>query len=157
MHIYPSRKLYRILYGIITLLIFIIIIGSIIGFSRKNSETPAVSIPKTHHTYTPQKEYALYGDFGQLRASTVDKPAITIVLTPFLEYSAHDTALQEELVTKKDILKKTMLEWFSIQSAYRLSSEAPDYIKMGLIQAINEKLLLGKIRNVYFEDFVILY
>ncbi|MGP1594596.1 MAG: flagellar basal body-associated FliL family protein [Treponema sp.] len=157
MHIYPSKKLYTVLYSIIIVLILIIIAGSIIGISQKKSEKTLKSAQKDTYTYTPQKHYALYGDFGQLRASTVDSPAITIVLTPFLEYAADDTALQEELVTKKDILKKTILEWFSIQSAYRLSSEAPDYIKTGLIQALNEKLILGKIRNIYFEDFVILY
>ncbi|MGP1577011.1 MAG: flagellar basal body-associated FliL family protein [Treponema sp.] len=157
MCIYPSKKLYRVLYSIIAVLILIIVIGSVIGFSRKKSEKAVVQHPQDSYTYTPQKEYVLYGDFGQLRASTVDKPAITIVLTPFLEYAADDTALQEELVTKKEILKKTMLEWFSIQSAYRLGSESPDYIKTGLIQALNKKLMLGKIRNIYFEDFVILY
>ena len=76
---------------------------------------------------------------------------------PFLEYKASDTAFQEELVAKKEALKKSILDWFSLESAYRLSSELPQDIKRALMERINKQLVLGSIHNIYFEEFVILY
>ena len=107
--------------------------------------------------YIPPKEDALYGDLGQLRAVTADNPPVTVVIKPFLEYKASDTAFQEELVAKKEALKKNILDWFSLESAYRLSSELPQNIKQALMDRINKQLILGTIHNIYFEEFVILY
>ncbi|WP_414162748.1 flagellar basal body-associated FliL family protein [Treponema vincentii] len=58
---------------------------------------------------------------------------------------------------KKEALKKSILDWFSLESAYRLSSELPQDIKQTLMERINKQLVLGKIHNIYFEEFVILY
>lgn len=154
MAVYPSLKLQRILQGIIVFLIIVIIGGTLIGIQKNRAKSQKTT---DSQPALPKKEEALYGDIGQLRISTIDTPPATIVLTPFLEYKAADTAFQEELVNKKEILKYSILEWFSIQSAYRLKSEPHETMKRELIKVINAQLLLGKIQNIYFEDFVILY
>lgn len=159
MSVYPSKKLYTILQSIIIIILLIIIGGTIAAFISKPEPIPQKTVQEisTEHSYTPQKEHALYGDIGQIRASTVDTPAVTIIVTPFLEYREDDTAFQEELVNKKELLKQTILHWFSMQSAYRLSSEPAGAIKEGLMEEINKQLMLGNIRNIYFEEFAILY
>ena len=160
MSVYPSAKLYLLLRIIILLLILVILGGTVFAAVKKyGRHKTAVHEEETSLTagYTPQKDYALYGDLGQLRAVTADNPPVTVVLTPFLEYTASDTAFQEELVTKKDILKKSFLEWISFQSAYRLGSEQPQDIKHALMQYVNKELVLGQVRNIYFEEFVVLY
>jgi len=157
MSIYPSRKLYRILKAIIVLLILTIAGGTGIAYFQKSFEHTEASVQHTTLNTVLLKEHALFGDIGQLRVATVDTPPITIVLSPFLEYKADDTAFQEELVQKKEILKHTILEYFAIQSAYRISSEPSHSIKEALLPLINAQLVLGKIKNIYFEDFVILY
>lgn len=138
------------------MLIAVIIIGTVTAFIKKRKAV----LPQEEQTgtsYVPPKEYALYGDLGQLRALTADNPPITVVLKPFLEYKGTDTAFQEELVSHKELLKQTILNWFSLESAYRLSSELPQDIKQGLMVSINRQLVLGQIHNIYFEEFVILY
>ncbi|EPF29028.1 flagellar basal body-associated protein FliL [Treponema medium] len=160
MSVYPSDKLFKLLRSIIIVLIAIIVIGTVIAFVKKTKERASErqnEEPAGGAAYIPPKEYALYGDLGQLRAVTADNPPITVILKPFLEYKASDTAFQEELVAKKDALKKSILDWFSLESAYRLSSELPQDIKQTLMERINKQLVLGKIHNIYFEEFVILY
>ena len=159
MSVYPSERLFKLLRTIIVLLIAVIIIGTVAAFVKKVRVTALEGVidHDTATAYIPPKEYALYGDLGQLRAVTADNPPITVVLKPFLEYKASDTVFQEELVAKKDSLKKAVLDWFSLESAYRLSSELPQNIKQALIDQINQKLVLGKIHNIYFEEFIILY
>ena len=160
MSVYPSDKLFKLLRGIIIVLIAAIIIGTVIAVVKKTKERASGRQDEESDAgavYIPPKEYALYGDLGQLRAVTADNPPITVVIKPFLEYKASDTAFQEELVTKKEALKKSILDWFSLESAYRLSSELPQDIKQTLMERINKQLVLGKIHNIYFEEFVILY
>ncbi|WP_442716777.1 flagellar basal body-associated FliL family protein [Treponema sp.] len=156
MSIYPSDTLFKLLRGIVLVLIAAIAIGTLIAFMKKGQPVPQQK-NQTADTYVPPKEYALYGDLGQLRALTADNPPITVVLKPFLEYKASDTAFQEELVSHKGLLKQTILDWFSLESAYRLSSELPQDIKQALMSCINRQLVLGQIHNIYFEEFVILY
>lgn len=160
MSVYPSDKLFTLLRSILFILIAVIVIGTVIAAVKKTKETSFALNDEganTRTSYIPPKEYALYGDLGQLRAVTADNPPITVILKPFLEYKASDTAFQEELVAKKEALKKDILDWFSLESAYRLSSELPQEIKQALIERINKQLVLGKIHNIYFEEFVILY
>lgn len=160
MNIYPSEKLYRLLWIIITALSATIVIGTVVAFIKNGQEPAGVEQDKgveSATSYLPPKEYALYGDLGRIRAVTADNPPITVVLKPFLEYKASDTAFQEELVAKKELLKKSVLDWFALESAYRLSSELPQNVKQSLIQRLNGLLILGKIHNIYFEEFVILY
>ena len=160
MSVYPSDKLFKLLRSIIIILIAAIVIGTVIAFVKKTKARASgwqEEEAETGTAYIPPKEYALYGDLGQLRAVTADNPPITVVIKPFLEYKASDTAFQEELVAKKEALKKSILDWFSLESAYRLSSELPQDIKQTLMERINKQLVLGKIHNIYFEEFVILY
>lgn len=159
MSVYPSERLFKLLRAIIVLLVAVIIIGTVAAFVKKvrRTELEGLGGSETPAFYSPPKEYALYGDLGQLRAVTADNPPVTVIVKPFLEYKSSDTAFQEELVAKKDSLKKTVLDWFSIESAYRLSSELPQNIKQALIDQINRNLVLGKIHNIYFEEFIILY
>ena len=160
MSVYPSDKLFKLLRIVIIILIAAIVIGTVIAFVKKTKERASGRQEEevdAGGTYIPPKEYALYGDLGQLRAVTADNPPITVVIKPFLEYKASDTAFQEELVAKKEALKKNILDWFSLESAYRLSSELPQDIKQALMERINKQLILGQIHNIYFEEFVILY
>jgi len=160
MSVYPSDKLFKLLRSIIIILIATIVIGTVIAFVKKTKEQVSgqqEKEPLAGSAYIPPKEYALYGDLGQLRAVTADNPPITVILKPFLEYKASDTVFQEELVAKKETLKKNILDWFSLESAYRLSSELPQDIKKALMERINTQLILGKVHNIYFEEFVILY
>lgn len=160
MSIHPSDKLFKLLRAVIIILIAVIALGTAAAYVKKARNTTAAKqnepIEKDG-AYIPPKEYALYGDLGQLRAVTADNPPVTVILKPFLEYKASDTVFQEELVSKKDGIKKAVLDWFSLESAYRLSSELPQDIKRMLMERINNQLVLGKIHNIYFEEFIILY
>ncbi|WP_230974457.1 hypothetical protein [Treponema vincentii] len=104
MSVYPSDKLFKLLRIVIIMLIAAIVIGTVVAFVKKTKDRASVRQEEEAEAgtaYIPPKEYALYGDLGQLRAVTADNPPITVVIKPFLEYKASDTAFQEELVTKK--------------------------------------------------------
>ena len=83
MSVYPSDKLFRLLRSIVIILIAVIVIGTVIAFVKKTKENSSDRDDEggnTGRSYIPPKEYALYGDLGQLRAVTVDNPPITVIL-----------------------------------------------------------------------------
>ncbi|WP_231577588.1 flagellar basal body-associated protein FliL [Treponema phagedenis] len=103
-----------------------------------------------------QKEDALYGEIGRLRISSADSPPISVIVTPFLQYAKADIALQEELIRKKEILKKVIISWFEKKNAVQLSTFPPDKIKKLLLEELNKQLVLGKIKGIYFEELTLL-
>ena len=159
MSVYPSDKLFKLLRGIIIVLIAAIIIGTVIAVVKKTKERASGRQDEESDAgavYIPPKEYALYGDLGQLRAVTADNPPITVILKPFLEYKASDTAFQEELVKNKIVMRELIIQFFKQKTKREIQSLGEGNIKTEILFSINKILVLEKIEKLYFEKFIIL-
>lgn len=145
--------LYIFLKYLLFALIIIIIAGSVFSLF-KGKKADEVIRPKSPSEIRGKK--ALYSDLGKLRIPTADKAGGTLVVFPVLEYNSEDKAFEEELVQKKEAIRKIIIDGFSKKTAYELYTMPETEVKKELLKDINSILNLSRIKRIYFKDFVIL-
>ncbi len=93
---------------------------------------------------------------GQLRSSTApdenDSRAV-VVITPWLSYAGGDEAFYEELDTKLRSIKAIITAYFPDYTVDQLLSRGEALVKADLITRINDELVLGKIIDIYFNEY----
>ena len=62
----------------------------------------------------------------------------------------------EELARKKNVIINCISTYFLERTKLDLLSTSEEKIKADLLQIINGQLVLGKIQNVYFTDYLFL-
>ena len=146
-------KLYKFLKYVLLAIILIIIAGSVFSlFKKKNTD-------EVLRSETPSEirgKKALYSDLGRLRIPTADTAPGTLVVFPVLEYNSEDKAFEEELVQKKEDIRKGLIDWFSQKTVYELYTMPENEVKKEVLAEINSILNLSRIKRIYFKDFVIL-
>lgn len=148
-----SLRLYKFLRYTLFILIAVIIAGSIFSLF-KGKKSPEVLKSESPSEIRGKK--ALYSDLGRIRISTADKSGGTLVVFPVLEYNSEDKAFEEELVQKKEAIRKSIIDWFSQKTVYELYTMPENEVKKEVLTGINSILSLSRIKRIYFKDFVIL-
>ncbi|MGN0728085.1 flagellar basal body-associated FliL family protein [Treponema sp.] len=105
-----------------------------------------------------EKSMDAFTDIGQLRIFTrqteEDAQAVVVVVSPWFSYPSEDKALFEELSLKERQIKAIFTNYFSALTFPQIKSKGEKTIKEELLQKINENLVMGKIRAVYFNDYI---
>ena len=106
---------------------------------------------------TFQKEHKkAFTKIGQLRSSTApdenDHRAV-VVLTPWLSYAGDDEAFYEELDSKLRSIKAIISGYFVDYTVDQLLSQGEALVKADLLTLINEQLVLGKVTDIYFNEY----
>ena len=153
----------KILICIIAVLLVIILIGTIIGFTGKKKQTPEVLISqgKAVALMAPSDtDEVAYFELGTIRVSTAsadsEEGGTIMVLSPWLAYPAGDTVFYEELSRKSGSIKGSFQAYFSARTKNQLLSETEEKIVSILIEEINADMALGKISDIYFTDYLFL-
>ncbi|UTD06821.1 flagellar basal body-associated FliL family protein [Treponema denticola] len=146
-------KLYKFLKYVLFAIVLIIIVGSVFSLFKKKN-TGEVLKPESPSEIRGKK--ALYSDLGRLRIPTADANSGTLVVFPVLEYNSEDKAFEEELVQKKEDIRKSLIDWFSQKTVYELYTMPENEVKKEVLAEINSILNLSRIKRIYFKDFVIL-
>ncbi len=105
------------------------------------------------------KEKTAFNNIGQIRVFSKEdenSEKSVIVLTPWFEYDGRDTAFFEELDRKHRSLKSLITNFFASHTKSELLSLGEDKIKNELKAQVNENLVLGKISEIYFNDYLFL-
>jgi flagellar FliL protein len=156
-----------VLLVVAAILAFFIVTGTILAFASGNVR---ISSEKrtlfTDGVHNPAKETliaadssgttAIFADIGILRAVTADPESVTVVVSPFLPYSSVDTAFQEELVQKTQAVRMSLLAWFRVHTINEITAMGEKGVKQELLHEINANLILGQIRQIYFEEYMVL-
>lgn len=142
------------LLSFIICLVILISAGTCSAFSRK-TEKEADNELTEELSFFLKDGKALYGDLGQIRAVSCDAIPVTVVLYPFLEYNASDISFQEELVSKKNVLRNIFKNWFADRKIHSLAAMQESGIKKSLLESLNKELSLGKVSALYFKEFKI--
>ncbi|MDR2537813.1 MAG: flagellar basal body-associated FliL family protein [Treponema sp.] len=164
----PPKKVaalvYHTLIVVAVLLALLIAAGTIYALVFRNGTEPLYSIlaPDTDsptqapltETQVFQLQENIFTGIGRLRAVSVDKPPITIVVSIAFPYLPEDRAFAEELATKVPEFRNTALEYFSTHSAVELRQSGEAAIKTELLRRYNNLLHLGSISVLYFNDFM---
>ena len=143
----------------------IIVAGTVIHFALGHN-SPSENLRKADPA--PQKVINLskrsgdqldaYTELTQIRAVT--KPSsengsgTLVIISPWFSYPAGDTVLYEELSQKDRQEKSIITEYFAKYTAEELHKKGEQTVKTELTNLINEQLVLGKIRGVYFSEYI---
>ncbi|MDR2419435.1 MAG: flagellar basal body-associated FliL family protein [Treponema sp.] len=163
----PPKKgaalVYHTLIVVAVLLALLIAAGTIYALVFRNSEEPLYSIPAAPATPTQaprtetqvfQLQETIFTGIGRLRAVSLDKPPVTIVVSIAFPYLPEDRAFTEELTAKVPEFRNMALEYFSTHSAVELRQSGEATIKTELLRHYNNLLHLGSISTLYFNDFM---
>lgn len=91
--------------------------------------------------------------FSQNKFQKKDEQVV-IVVSPWFSYPAEDKALFEELSLKERQIKSIFTNYFSALTFSQIRAKGENLIKEELLQKINENLVMGQIRAVYFNDYI---
>lgn len=160
-----KRDLNRILVIIILSICSTIAVGTAAAFitGRGSFHRLRVADPSpekvTRSTTGKPREVDAFTNIGTLRVGTkpsADNSLCAISLRPWFSYKAGDTVFYEELCQKERGLKAAILNYFAQYTKKDLLSIGDTEIKKDLRELLNQQLVLGKIINVYFDEYIFL-
>ncbi len=103
-----------------------------------------------------QKNNSAFYEVGQVRLFTKkisDDDHTVLVCTPWLEYENYDNTFYEEINIKGRSIKSVITNYFINYSEHDLRTKGEQEIKETLIKQINNLLIMGEIKNLYFNDY----
>lgn len=101
-----------------------------------------------------QSGQAVFSHIGSVRCATADDPAVPLVITPYFLYDAADTAFYEELIQKTRKIRFAVASYMGQYTKDELVDKGEQKIKSDLTELINRELVLGKIKTLYFSDYI---
>ena len=149
----------KILSYCILAILLIIICGTFIFFVSnlvKNSNENENQIESTKQIQNKNTldfdSMDVYEKLGKIR--TASKDGIPLVLSVYFPYDVNDREFYEELSVKNESIKACISGYFFNYSYDELKNKGENRIKSEVLNNINEKLVLSKISELYFVDFV---
>jgi flagellar FliL protein len=129
----------------------------------KNIRTADPDPGQVANLSTPDNtKLAAYTGLGRLR--TVTKPdarrkddiGTPVVITPWFTYADGDTVFYEEMARKSAMMQSIITQYFTQYTESELRRAGEEKIKADLLEQLNARFSLGKIRSVYFSDYIFL-
>ena len=144
-----------LLYILIALVASIILLSVILAASgavgsKKNGNMPV----STGEPHLDIDGFEIFDGIGKLRLSTCDAEPVPFVLSVYFYYPTADTLYYEELCTKTRSLKSAIVSYFSEQTKAQLQKKGESTIKMQLKSILNKELVLGKIDELFFGEYL---
>lgn len=154
-----AQRVIRALRTVAALIVCVLLLGTCGAFRVRTHSAPRETQTRCTTRGIAQREsaHAVYAELGRLRALSADKQPVSVIITPLLQYPAADHALYEELVQKKEQLRRASLAWCAQHTAQELHMLGPEQLKIALRDALNTQLSLGRVTHVFLEEFIILF
>jgi flagellar basal body-associated protein FliL len=161
----------RILYIIVFFLLGIIALGTIVAFAthkaqpgvllRRAEPAPVVTDnPKTQNTQS--NKTIAYTGLGQIRAPVKPAPSANagetqiVLISPWFSYPRGDSPFYEELSAKNRKLKLIFSDYFSRYTMKELLAKGEADVKNDITALMNDELILGKLSDLYFDEYIFL-
>lgn len=151
----------RILAFMAIAIVLFIIFGTAVAFVSKKAIPGAnlrkidPSLEKVQAENKSKGNVSAYAELGELRAGTRNHETV-IVIEPWFPYPSEDTAFYEELSQKTREMKSIILTYFSAHSKDELMKKGENKVKEDILEEINNQLVLGKLKTVYFNEYLFL-
>ncbi|MCR4939474.1 MAG: flagellar basal body-associated FliL family protein [Treponemataceae bacterium] len=145
-----------LIYILISLVIAIGLLSALLFLTGSLNKTDAASVQTAYIEEAAQEGYdfAVFDGIGSLRLSTCDEDPVPVVLSIYFYYSADDSLYYEELCTKTRALKAVITSYFSSQTVAQLRKKGESTVKTQLKSMLNKELVLGKIDELYFSEYI---
>lgn len=152
-------SLISVLYGILFVVVFVIVAGTIIVFVTRTAR-PGTNLRSADPSPRSVEDgMATYTELGQIRAITAqnqDRQQTTIILQPWFSYEDNGTAFKEELSGKRKKIRSIITDYFFSQTHEQLVDGGEGRVKTDLLNLVNSELTMGKILEIYFEEYLFL-
>ena len=145
-----------LLYILIALVVSIVVLSAVLlvsGALKKPSGAPAQPAP-VNVAQPDDYDFSVFDGIGTLRLSTCDEEPVPIVLSIYFYYPSSDSSYYEELCTKTRTLKAAVAGYFSAQTMEQLRKKGESTVKTQLKSLLNKELVLGKIDELYFGEYL---
>jgi len=150
-----SRTFYIALLSILGCLILLIVIGTIFGLARSQTN-PLLKFggsAREEQTGT-QDDIRVFAGLGRLRIQLVNSS--TLLLTIAFPYNANDGAFTEELAAKISGFRTIASNYFSSLPQDSIIQIDEDAAKLEILKRFNADLRLGRIETLYFSDMMVI-
>ncbi|MBP3367756.1 MAG: flagellar basal body-associated FliL family protein [Treponema sp.] len=139
----------------ITAAFFIKSKGAVEAHYRKSDPSPQKIV---NMSAGKENSVDAFTDLGQIRISSKrisenQEPAI-IVVSPWFSYPAGDKTLFEELSQKERQIRAQFTQYFSSMTLDEIRAKGESEVKEDLLRRINAELVMGKVRAVYFNEYI---
>jgi flagellar basal body-associated protein FliL len=152
--------LYRVLLAAVLVLGCVLIAGTAAGLIRGRNSAPLVRLGGTagkgqaaRLVSDGENDESIYSGIGRLRVPAGNG---TVILSVTFPYPPGDKAFTEELVARTPAFREMVSSCISSLTGEELVNPNEDKIKAELLERFNGALRLGKIRTLYFSDFLLL-
>jgi flagellar basal body-associated protein FliL len=152
----PPRGL-KFLYRILLILVWVLVIG-ILGvtfwvFRRPPVKTGNSNVPANSTQGVSSERF--FTGIGRIRSSTADTTGATVILSIVFPYDSDDRPFSEELASHIKDFRTLTLNYISRHTVKELRSLGDGGVKKELLDQFNGILRLGKIKLLYFNDYLI--
>ena len=146
----------------VAVLVVLAIAGVTVGFYVKNKGhvepvyRRAQVVPQSG-TNAKEMEDA-FADVGQIRVflkkAEGDESSPLVVVSPWFSYPEGDKQLYEELSSKEKQIRAVVAGYFAALTMEEARRKGEAHVKEELLELINSNLVMGKIRAVYFNEYI---
>ena len=148
----------KILFILMLAIIFLILSGTIAAFVTKKADFASGMRRADPSLQRVAKKNpsgdTLFLEIGKLRLLTADSTPISVVLSPYFSYSSTDADAAAELEQKKQMMSGVIFNYFSLHTKEELMALGELKVKEQLAEQINRNLVLGKVKKIYFEQYL---
>jgi flagellar basal body-associated protein FliL len=153
------RTLYFLLLSTATLLILILITGTIFALGRHLDADALIKLGKTRTKQSAiveiqESDIRIFSGLGRLRISLVNSSVL--ILSIAFPYQADDIPFTEELAAKLGDLKNIATDYFSSFSIDQINFLDEKIAKAEILKLYNANRRLGHIEALYFTDMIII-
>jgi flagellar basal body-associated protein FliL len=155
------RVLYRVLLAAVLILALALLAGTAAGLIRGKNSAPLLKLggaagerQDARTVSAGENDETMYSGIGRLRIPAGNGG--TVILSVTFPYPPGDRAFTEELVARTPGFRETVSSYISSLTGEELTNPDENKIKAELLRRFNGTLRLGKIRTLYFSDFLFL-
>lgn len=152
-------SLNKILLIIIYFLAVMIVTSTITIFAMRRAKPKKSPSPnRIEKSSLGNEKLSSFTGIKRIRAVTApdEKHAdgVSLIITPWFSYTAGDTEFFEELSRKSPELRSVIVVYFHGRAYPELKKIGERKIKDQLLEEINSKLVLNRIKEIYFSEYV---
>lgn len=165
------NALEKTLLGIALTLVLLIFAGTLAGLVKRGRTNVEAGSKAAQNLVSKGKALSLnapsddgitaWFELGRIRLTTAADPkkgrdGSIMVISPWISYPAEDKVFFEELSRKKSIIKGLFSAYFTSRTKNQLLGKTEEIICSELLEEINARLSLGKIKAISFTDYIFL-
>lgn len=158
-------KTNKILQWIIVFLLGFLILATIITILLKGpraTENYRIADPEpakvVNYSSKTSDKVDAFTQLKQIRTHTKAQSSqsfgTTVVISAWFTYPSGDKTFYEELSQKERMEESIITEYFTFYTEDELRQKGEKKIKEELLQELNENLVLGQIRDLYFDEYM---